>query len=41
MASQSNRERDPNKDKALSLALGSIEKTYGKGAIMRPRPPSP
>ena len=35
MASQSNRERDPNKDKALSLALGSIEKTYGKGAIMR------
>ncbi|MEC7518770.1 MAG: recombinase RecA [Myxococcota bacterium] len=28
-------ERDPNKDKALHLAIGSIEKTYGKGAIMR------
>ena len=24
-----------NKDKALSLAIGSIEKAYGKGAIMR------
>ena len=27
--------RDPNRDKALTLALGSIEKAYGKGAIMR------
>jgi recombination protein RecA len=26
---------DPNKEKALSLALSSIEKSYGKGAIMR------
>ncbi len=26
---------DPNREKALSLALGSIEKAYGKGAIMR------
>jgi len=26
---------DPNRDKALSLALGSIEKAYGKGSIMR------
>ena len=26
---------DSNKEKALSLALGSIEKAYGKGAIMR------
>ncbi|MGE0787742.1 MAG: recombinase RecA [Sandaracinaceae bacterium] len=27
--------RDPNREKALSLAIGSIEKSYGKGAIMR------
>ena len=27
--------RDPNREKALVLALGSIEKAYGKGAIMR------
>jgi recombination protein RecA len=26
---------DPNKEKALELALGAIEKQYGKGAIMR------
>ena len=26
---------DANRDKALSLALGSIEKAYGKGSIMR------
>ena len=26
---------DENREKALSLALGSIEKAYGKGAIMR------
>ena len=26
---------DSNRDKALHLALGSIEKAYGKGAIMR------
>jgi len=26
---------DPNKDKALGLALGTIEKAFGKGAIMR------
>src|SRR5690606_11195788 len=26
---------DPNREKALALALGSIEKTYGKGSIMR------
>ncbi|MCB9601391.1 MAG: recombinase RecA [Sandaracinus sp.] len=26
---------DPNRDKALALALGSIEKAYGKGSIMR------
>ena len=33
MATDSN--RDPNRDKALGLALGTIEKAYGKGAIMR------
>ena len=27
--------RDPNRDKAIDLALASIEKEYGKGAIMR------
>ncbi|AKF08150.1 RecA protein [Sandaracinus amylolyticus] len=32
MATDSNKE---NKEKALSLALGTIEKTFGKGAIMR------
>jgi recombination protein RecA len=26
---------DPNREKALNLALGSIEKAYGKGSIMR------
>ena len=26
---------DPNRDKALNLALGTIEKAYGKGSIMR------
>jgi recombination protein RecA len=26
---------DPNRDKALALALGTIEKAYGKGSIMR------
>ncbi|MFO0694892.1 MAG: recombinase RecA [Polyangiales bacterium] len=26
---------DPNKEKALALALGTIEKAYGKGSIMR------
>ena len=26
---------DPNREKALELALGAIEKQYGKGAIMR------
>jgi recombination protein RecA len=26
---------DPNREKALALALGSIEKNYGKGSIMR------
>ena len=26
---------DANREKALDLALGSIEKSYGKGAIMR------
>src|ERR1700712_446948 len=28
-------QKDTNKEKALELALGSIEKQYGKGAIMR------
>ncbi|HJL24476.1 MAG TPA: recombinase RecA, partial [Polyangiaceae bacterium LLY-WYZ-15_(1-7)] len=27
--------KDPNREKALSLALGTIEKAYGKGSIMR------
>jgi len=27
--------QDPNKEKALQLALGAIEKSYGKGAIMK------
>ena len=26
---------DSNREKALNLALGTIEKAYGKGAIMR------
>jgi recombination protein RecA len=26
---------DPNREKALSLAIGTIEKAYGKGSIMR------
>ncbi len=26
---------DSNRDKALHLALGTIEKAYGKGSIMR------
>ncbi len=26
---------DPARDKAIELALGSIEKQFGKGAIMR------
>ncbi|HEY8431264.1 MAG TPA: hypothetical protein VIL20_22950, partial [Sandaracinaceae bacterium] len=26
---------DPNREKALSLAIGTIEKQYGKGSIMR------
>jgi recombination protein RecA len=26
---------DPNREKALTLAIGTIEKAYGKGAIMR------
>ena len=26
---------DPNREKALTLALGTIEKAYGKGSIMR------
>ena len=30
-----NNERDPNRDRALVAALQAIEKTYGKGAIMR------
>src|SRR5262245_6727818 len=29
------RERDPNRDKAIELAIGTIEKQYGKGSIMR------
>ncbi|MBK9034032.1 MAG: recombinase RecA [Myxococcales bacterium] len=29
------RERDPARDKAIDLALGAIEKQFGKGAIMR------
>ncbi len=28
-------DKDSNRDKALALALGSIEKAYGKGSIMR------
>ena len=28
-------DRDPNRDKAIDLALGAIEKQFGKGAIMR------
>src|SRR5688500_12490960 len=28
-------EMDPNRDKALQLALGTIEKAHGKGAMMR------
>ena len=28
-------QKDANREKALELALGSIEKQYGKGAIMR------
>ncbi len=31
----SNNDRDQNRDRALAAALGAIEKTYGKGAIMR------
>ena len=33
---------DPDKKRALSAALGQIEKQFGKGAIMRmaTRPPS-
>ena len=27
--------RDPNRDKAIDLALGAIEKQFGKGSIMR------
>jgi recombination protein RecA len=34
MSIDPNKEKE-NKEKALSLALGAIEKTYGKGAIMR------
>ncbi len=29
------RDRDPNRDKAIDLALGAIEKQFGKGSIMR------
>jgi len=28
-------DRDPNRDKAIDLALGAIEKQFGKGSIMR------
>jgi recombination protein RecA len=28
-------QRDPNRDKAIELAIGTIEKQYGKGSIMR------
>jgi recombination protein RecA len=31
----STRDRDPNRDKAIDLALGAIEKQFGKGSIMR------
>jgi recombination protein RecA len=35
MAHDSPQQRDPNRDKAIELAVSSIEKQYGKGAIMR------
>src|SRR5215472_17421268 len=28
-------QRDPNREKAIELAIGTIEKQYGKGSIMR------
>jgi len=27
--------RDPNRDKTIDLTISTIEKQYGKGAIMR------
>ena len=35
MALDSTRERDPNRDRALDLAVSQIEKQFGKGAIMK------
>jgi len=35
MAQQTASSRNDEKQRALSLALGQIEKQYGKGAIMR------
>ncbi|HUI25728.1 MAG TPA: recombinase RecA [Candidatus Kryptonia bacterium] len=35
MALDSPRERDPNRDRALDLAVSQIEKQFGKGAIMK------
>jgi recombination protein RecA len=35
MALDSNRERDPNRERALDLAVSQIEKQFGKGAIMK------
>jgi recombination protein RecA len=35
MALDSSRERDPNRDRALDLAVSQIEKQFGKGAIMK------
>ncbi|MBI1817862.1 MAG: recombinase RecA [Deltaproteobacteria bacterium] len=35
MALDSPRERDPNRERALDLAVGQIEKQFGKGAIMK------
>ena len=35
MSQDRDNQRDPNRDRALSAALGTIEKNFGKGAIMR------
>jgi len=35
MALDNTRERDPNRDRALDLAVSQIEKQFGKGAIMK------
>jgi recombination protein RecA len=35
MSQDRDNQRDPNRDRALTAALGTIEKNFGKGAIMR------